>query len=171
MAIQWLSNNEQEQSEDLPWLKEYYATRVRAGDDRTYQLITAYDGEKGLLVQTTEFKAFLFRNSSDYRMVVEALTVWVSSKGFQRCLVVKPVSKSKIIFGLDDEIPRVFWHKEETRFYSVQEEDALVGHATNPLLAPLPITPHSSEELVAVQANGKNPQPEAATKTRKPLKE
>lgn len=142
--VNWLTKDENESSEQLPWAKDWVKT-VADGDTRIRELISCILGDKGLLLQTGEFKGFLFKGTGDYKIVVEALNYVVEQKVQSFPMVIEVKRSGKIAVGIDDTLPAVLWDRDENKITSRRVDDTPVLSAKpNPLLDSMLITPPDS---------------------------
>lgn len=109
-----------EESEDLPWVKDYYKSAPNQSE--IMELISVTPCEKGLFYLTTSAKGFIFKREKEYVYILEALEQWVKTSKEVSPLILTRVSK-RIVFGLDHKKPKVRWFKEsDTRYVSRQVE-------------------------------------------------
>lgn len=161
--VKWLTSDNKEEYEDLPWAKDWL--KSQGNSDSTHEVLSGFITDKGLLLQTGEFKTFLFKNSQDYRIVMEAITFWVDDAIYVHPLVVQVRGKGKVCFGIDDDRPKVIWKIDENRIDSIREESPLKAKS-NPLLqATVPVLPVVSGTVTekpttttAKKFNGRRPQ-------------
>jgi len=111
MTISWFGeDDDNNSSEDLPWLKEFM--RGDGMRDDYYDVVEIYPSVKGLLLITESFKVFSFKREKSYEFILEAVEVWLSDKTIPCCLVVRPDAAGKTKPGLDHSVKNVYWVKE-----------------------------------------------------------
>jgi len=93
-------------SQDLPWLNEWLACNGEKDIDILVHDIVIT--QKGLMVITEEFKAFLFKDSAIYSFIKEALIAWVDNAAIAFPLYAC-VENSKLTLGMDSDDKPVNW--------------------------------------------------------------
>lgn len=89
----------------LPWIKDFVTQNPQYASSHQ-EVITLSFGNKGVLIVTEYYKAFLFRSNNYYEYLLEAVNVWVTN-GVPTCsLVVKYSEKASgnVSIGIDDEL-------------------------------------------------------------------
>jgi len=97
------------ESEDLPWVKEYYSSNNNP--DEALEILSMAVTEKGIFYLTTSAKGFIFKREREYAFLLEALNVWVTSKVEVSPLIVCRVNK-KLCYGLNQSRPKVTWTQD-----------------------------------------------------------
>ncbi|HJZ06431.1 MAG TPA: hypothetical protein VJ327_11375 [Patescibacteria group bacterium] len=152
MSIElWNSpNNDAQSSDDLPWAKDW-AKGVK-NPETPLEALTVYDGDKGLLVLTSEYKAFFFNKDAQATHLRQALEVWSKEQKAVTPLICVVLNQKKACLGINHSGVKVFWHKSEQSYYSVRNDGEAAPQA-NPFLKPnSPARPEQSADVVAPAA-------------------
>jgi len=123
-------------NEDLPWAKDWLKSVNDAQEPR--EIFTIYSGDKGLLILTGEYKHFIFKKQSVVKHLVEALGIWVDEQNPVSPIVCCCLNK-KVHVGINNDAKKVFWHRDEDKFYSVPADDSpslKLKNPANPFLSP-----------------------------------
>lgn len=139
--ITFFTEASENDSEDLPWAKEWMKGVLNPSEPK--EVFTIYAGDKGLLVLTGDYKHFIFKKQSVAKYLLEALEVWVQEQKAVDPLVGCCINK-QVQLGLDHEGKKIYWHKDDSKFYSVRADDTpstKQSPGKNPFLSP--ITPPS----------------------------
>lgn len=131
------------EQEELPWGKDW--VKSASNPSIPMEVITAYLGDKGILLETTEYKVFLFRKQQVCKFVQEALEHWAMEHTATKPLIAAYLNK-KLQLGIKQSGKDVAWFREENKFYSRRVDDtpSVNGKYTiNPFLSPT--VPHSNE--------------------------
>ena len=120
--------------EDLPWIKDWVKITKSPGEPK--EVITIYSGDKGLLMETGEYKSFIFRRESTYGYLVEALETWVKTKEEVIPLIVAATTKGKAQYGLHQDKPKIVWLFDDGKYKSIRVDGKLtaVKLKSNPFL-------------------------------------
>jgi len=94
------------ESEDLPWMKEYYSSNNNP--DEALEILSLAVTEKWIFYLTTSAKGFIFKREKEYAYLLEALNIWVTDKVEVSPLIVCRVNK-KLCYGLNQARPKVTW--------------------------------------------------------------
>lgn len=132
--------------EDLPWIKDWVKTTKVPSEPK--EIITIYSGDKGLLIETGEYKSFIFRRESTYGYLVEALETWVKSKDEVNPLIVAATTKGKAQYGLHQDKPKVVWLFDDGKYKSIRVDGKLtaVKLKSNPFLQSNSPAPGATED-------------------------
>lgn len=123
---------------ELPWLSHFLETNPKV-DGMMFQVQVVAFSQKGVMVTTEHFKAFLYRSNPYYDFLFEAVTNWTSNN-IPVCalvLLVDKSQKSKFQLGIEDSLESHWVKKSETLFKLKSELPDFLPTAkgTNPLLA------------------------------------
>ena len=120
--------------EDLPWIKDW--VKITKSPEEPKEVITIYSGDKGLLIETGEYKSFIFRRESTYGYLVEALETWVKTKEEVVPLIVAATTKGKAQYGLHQDKPKVVWLFDDGKYKSIRVDGKLtaIKLKSNPFL-------------------------------------
>lgn len=120
--------------EDLPWVKDW--AKGTNSPEIPKEVITIYSGDKGLLLETGEYKAFIFRRESTYGYLVEALEQWCKTKEEVCPLIIAATKKGKAQYGLHQDKPKVVWIFDGNKYSSVRVDGKLqaIPQKSNPFL-------------------------------------
>lgn len=144
--IQFFGNQSINESEDLPWGKQWINTT--SDPKRILEVITVYSGDKGLLILTGEFKLFFFKKQLIAKQLLEALQVWSVQDNPVFPLIACYVN-NKPQCGINKSGKLVYWHQDESKYYSTRIEEPLTRtelvNLTNPFLTQT-IPPKDEEE-------------------------
>lgn len=135
--VQWFDNEETTgSSDDLPWAKDYVKSGVPLRE--YYTVNEVYVTDKGGLLITNKFKAFLFKREKSYQYLTEALEVWVKDTTLRSHLVCRLVNNGKVALGLDEENDLCYWEQEGDHYRRKSNSgDGSTSRPTpNPLLPP-----------------------------------
>lgn len=136
--VRWFNDNDEntEVNDDLPWYRDYYKDGTRKG--RTVHVIECYTSPKGLLLLTTEYKAFVFKRDKWAAFIQAALLEWVNDSTLPNCLIMGYGSDRKPLFGIDEDIQNTYWVAEENSYKrkSNTGDSTKPAHSSNPLLPP-----------------------------------
>jgi len=102
--------------------------------------------ETGYLVITAKFKAFIFKDSTMFGFLKQALEVWTTKQEPSYPLFAEVLQTKKITLAVDDEALDSFWTVNGFRFLQSQSPLELDGSAEetgNPLLPPTTVVPIS----------------------------
>lgn len=132
--IIFFGEDPQSSQEDLPWIKDW--AKGSKSPSESMEVFTIYSGDKGLLLETGSYKAFIFRRESTYGFLIEALEQWISTKEEVAPLIIAATTKGKAQYGLHQEKPKVIWIFDENKYKSVRVDGKLsvIKHKTNPFL-------------------------------------
>lgn len=115
MAIQFIDEGSKSSNDsELPWLRDY--CNNSGVDFEPCTVTDIYLCDNCLLVITTQFKASVFKRSSTYNFLVEALNVWITTKDGTPDLVCGATKNKKPHLGLDDECPITYWSKDGSHY-------------------------------------------------------
>lgn len=171
MSIEWFEDS-QSSNNDLPWLKDY----IDEGNDYTTPLVVenCIPGNRGILVLTSEYKAFVFKGSKLANDLLEALSIYTTIKTGVPVLMACGTSNGKVQLGLDHLHLEAVWVKDKNMYIqSIKTEQSLRESrlkADNPLLP----KSHPSVSPTATStpgANGKKPKSAAQKPQETPLTE
>lgn len=125
------------QQEDLPWGKDW--AKTKPDPSIPHEVITIYSGDKGLLLETTEYKVFIFRRQKEYHYLLEALQVWVDGTEPIKPLICAYLNKKSLRVGINHDGKDVTWMQQDNKFVSRRVEPSLTPEdwgRLNPFLAP-----------------------------------
>lgn len=130
-------------SEDLPWVKDWAKSTNEYADDN--EVLKIYPGDKGLLIFTGRYKAFIFRKDSLHNYLVEALESWHTNKTSVSPLVAVSNVRGKVSYGLNHDKPKVSWAVTDGAYVSIRLDEAprFPTKKSNPFLEPQPSDPNS----------------------------
>jgi hypothetical protein len=135
MALKFISPNDSDNSQDLPWVNEYVKT---VGDPGDSSLVTkVVKGEKGFLIIAQAFKGFLFSKSSIAKHLEEALEIWITNSVDNYPLFAVASPKGKIELAVDDELESSVWVKTDNTWEQKIKKNQAFGSNTqtsNPFL-------------------------------------
>lgn len=141
--IKFFGGDSPEESEDLPWGKDWVKTAQETDLRTSHEVMSCYVGEKGIFLETGMFKTFIFKREKVYRFLVEALMTWVDDEMVTKPLIVAYINR-KFCYGINESKPDVIWLRNENRFTSMRFKDDpsenLPRIVNNPFL-PSPTTP------------------------------
>jgi len=143
--IQFFGASSIDDQEDLPWGKEWVKRTTEP--KRILEVLTIYSGDKGLLLITGEFKQFLFKRQLVTKQLLQALEVWVLEDNPVPPLITCFVN-NKPQYGINKSGKVVYWHRDESKFYSTRVEEPLgreeLAVLTNPFLTQT--VPHDEKQ-------------------------
>lgn len=115
MSIQWLNDESDGSSNELPWLKDYL--KQFPSDSTEREVRGLFFGANGVLVLTIQWKVFIFNRQRVCPQLKEAAEVWISYNDPLPRLVAKPIKGAKVVLGLDDSFVDWYWEKlDEGKF-------------------------------------------------------
>lgn len=127
-------------SEDnLPWVNEFVNTSGQR--DISVLVRKMVKGQKGIIVVTTVFKGFLFKNSAIYGFITEALESWVNRS--QTAFPLYAILEDGILtLGVDPDDKPCQWIVEGNTYQQKLGKLDMVGinPMENPFLFPSPPT-------------------------------
>lgn len=127
-------------SNDLPWLKDWINLHQPPYNETA--VISVHKSAKGCLVITHQWKAFIFRGTTLYTHLIEALDIWIGATDVVPYLVAIPTESGKTRLGINHDQTIAYWTKEGQAYHQkLQPGDgpAASGLVENPLLAqPIP---------------------------------
>lgn len=149
----WFGSDSENSQEELPWLKDW----VKKVTDYTIprEVISVYTGDKGLLIETGEYKSFIFRRETVCRFLEEALTHWVTTHEEVQPLIVSANTKGKAQYGLHQDKPKVIWDLDDGKYRSIRID----GKATLPILKSNPFLPSNNPALMGMDTFNGNGTP------------
>lgn len=100
MAIHRIGDEDSDQSEK-PWINEYLDEEGSPGD--MSPVLSIKVTHKGMLVLCQDFKGFLFKGSSSYEQILEAIPAWKKQKDLPFQIVGIAQKNGKIGVAIDDE--------------------------------------------------------------------
>jgi len=134
--VRWLDGDSTGSSgEDLPWMKGFEPSPL--WESEAYDVTDVYDTDKGFLVLTTHFKAFIFKREKMYEFLREALDLWVLDTTLPCCVVVEWNKSGKVRLGLDETDLLSYWVREGNRF----QVKSNTGGGKEPVPKPNPLLP------------------------------
>lgn len=135
--VKWLddSSDTNSISDELPWYKDYIGKTKDT--DFVVDVLEVYDGERGLLLLTPKFKAFIFRRQKQYSFLIEALSHWIVDSQLPCHLIAGYKSNTEIRLGLNDEIENTYWVKEDNAY----KRKSSIGDSTESIQPPNPLLP------------------------------
>lgn len=120
---------------DLPWANEYVESYGQEEDiAKVFKLIP---GSKGILVITEHFKGFIFKGSSTYDYLLDAIEAWKKDGRLPFCLFAQVLANGKIRIGVDDksECIAIVDKRGTTDFKFPKDEDGLrESRSSNPFI-------------------------------------
>jgi hypothetical protein len=131
-------------SEDtLPWVNEF----VNQSGQRDLSVLVRkmVKGQKGIIVITSVFKGFLFKNSAIYGFITEALDKWITRE--QTAFPLYAVLEDGILtLGIDPDDKPCQWIVDGNNYQQKLGKPDMVGTnpAMNPFLFPSPPTSKKS---------------------------
>ncbi len=122
--------------DDLPWMKEYIPNPDYMLEG--YEVEEVYPGDRGILLITAAFKAFLFKREKAYYFLLEALEVWVEDPTPPCNLIIKHQKSGKVVLGVDENSHSYTWVLDGKRYVRRGKQDGTHPQETpsNPLLPP-----------------------------------
>ena len=117
MAFKAIALNQESGNGELPWLNEYIQLQPKA-IGKTFQVNVVAFSQKGVMLTTNNFKAFLYRSNPYYDFLMEALEVWTTDKLPVMALValVDTNQKCKFQLGIEDQLESS-WDKKGNGLY------------------------------------------------------
>lgn len=102
---------------ELPWLSELLRSNPEF-DGKTYQVRVIAFSQKGMMVTTEYFKAFLYKSNPNCEFLHQALEVWTTVNAPVPALValVDSTEKTKLHLGIEDSLESYWLKKSETLF-------------------------------------------------------
>jgi len=137
MNVTFFGSSDQEQ-EELPWGKDW--ARSSSNPATPMEVITIYSGDKGLLLETTEYKVFVFKRQKEYSYLLEALIVWTSDATGTKPLITAYLNQKSLKIGINHDGKDVLWMQDGNKFISRRKELTLKDPAVvtrNPFLSPI----------------------------------
>ena len=125
-----------EDTNEVPWINEWYTITGIEHISVFVREIVATD--KGFMVITPEFKAFLYKNSSIYAFLKEALEHWVKNESHNSPLFAV-AQLGKLHLAVDDEGVHSNWVKDGKKHIQKKAsgtEDSSQVPISNPFLSP-----------------------------------
>jgi len=161
--IIYLGGESTSTQEDLPWLKDW--SKGQSNPDIAKEVISVHAGDKGLLLQTGEYKSFVFKRESTYKFLMEALETWVRTKMETHPLIISSNPKGKALYGLHQDKPKVKWTFDDGKYTSfrIDGKDTWMPPTRNPFLPS--DSPAQQEPLVPPQSQAKAKKSQSATPT------
>lgn len=134
--------------DDLPWINDYLDGEGEPGD--TFLVKRVAFTRKGLLVETSKFKGFLFTNSGMYEFLLEALELWEKNATYAHPLFAVANKSGKLGLAIDDEGAEVKWtgskkSKAWTQNPKSNGDSGSQEKPSNPLLPYPPLTTPSKK--------------------------
>jgi len=131
--------------DSLPWYNEYDPTIRETHSSKIIQI--SAKSPKGLLVQTTDYKAFLYSGSNIAKYMSEALDFWASSPERTSPGLYGIWTENKSFTFAQDKNEIISWTKDKKSKlfvpkWSVEEVSDLPS--TNPFLLSSPYVPHTT---------------------------
>jgi|SRR5689334_1559122 hypothetical protein len=136
MALKRLTT-EETTSENLPWVADYVMDDPERIDTALW-VEEVFQTPKGYLIITSEFKGFVFTNSSMYKFLAEALELWIGKLVDPTPLFAVAGKSGKVELAVDDEMPKSYWTKDGRRWIQKRGKDKASGlkqEIVNPLLS------------------------------------
>lgn len=128
-----------EEAEDLPWGKDWVKGVKPEIAQIDKEVISCYVGDKGILVETGEYKTFIFNREKVCKFLKEALQAWVIDEIITKPLIVAYLNK-KFCYGLNQSKPDVIWIQTDNKYTSMRFRDDPSTNApkipNNPFLPP-----------------------------------
>lgn len=123
---------------ELPWLSHFVEANPEV-NGMMFQVQVVAFSQKGVMVTTEHFKAFLYRSNPYYDFLFEAVTTWTTNN-IPVCalvLLVDKSQKSKFQLGIEDSLESHWVKKSETLFKlkSNLPDFLPTAKGSNPLLA------------------------------------
>ena len=121
---------------ELPWADKWAQTAVNPAEPRQVHWVKLFD--KGYMVVTFVYKAYVNKGTQQFTNLHEALQVWVSDKSRGAQLLCGLNKTGKPVLGLDEEKPQTRWICNEGVYVQVAQEpiaETLQRERVNPLLA------------------------------------
>lgn len=134
---QWFDFDESPSTgDDLPWMKDYTPNPLY--DLEGYDVMEIYPGDKGILLITSAFKAFIFKREKAYYYLLEALEVWESDPTIPCDLIIAHNQSGKVRLGVDENSPGIGWVRDGKRYVrkGKQHDTHPTETRSNPLLPP-----------------------------------
>jgi len=132
--------------DNTPWFNAYIEN---CPEDITLDALSVVKVSKGLIINTELFKCFLFKDSSIYKFLLEALSEWIMNSSIAFPLVVI-VEDEEFSLGIDDSRQPVIWI-QEGKTYQVkkkkQTSKALIQQK-NPFIISPPTTTKVTKEVL-----------------------
>lgn len=137
-------NIESDRTDDVPWANEYL-DRYPEAQDEAFFVRKLIVGSKGFMVITDDFKAFLFRDSSLFLFLLEAIKLWTARASYSQPLYSTLSSGGRISLAIDDEEEESVWictkkDKIWEQKRKKEQADGLEGTVSNPFIVPPPPT-------------------------------
>lgn len=141
------------QKESTPWASEYLESN-KQDEGKAFKVTRVSFGQKGVLLETANFKAFFYRSSNWYSFLEEALTYWVKEGKpvDELSVLLDSKEKSKVIVGLNEGVLTNWTKKGENTFLSASHyQDITDGSPkklpSNPLLVSKESNPSPSASV------------------------
>lgn len=160
MAIHRIGNEESNES-NKPWINEYLDEEGSPGD--MSPVLSLKVTQKGMLVLCQDFKGFLFKESSSYEQIIEAIPAWKEQKDLPFQVVGIAQKNGKIGVAIDDEFTSVALvdKKGSVDFKLPNGTSGLDPQTGNPFLKGLTIPPttesHADKESSTPTRRTKKP--------------
>lgn len=123
-------------TEELPWGKDWAKRTTTPSEPK--EVFNCYIGDKGILLETGEYKTFIFKREKVHAYLKEALHTWVDKGMIVKPLIASYVNK-KFCYGLNNSKPDVVWVQNENKFTSIRPDDRTENTwipSGNPFLPP-----------------------------------
>lgn len=137
MSIQFIDDSS-DNLDDLPWSNEFDDGLFDQGN--VYRVEKFKLSQKGILTVTRFFKGFVFKGSSTYSLIIEAIGSWKSEQRLDFAIVCAIKSNGKIALATDSAISSVviFESKKDILFKYEDTDLQPQGKKENPFMAQLP---------------------------------
>lgn len=142
MALKFISPNDSENNEDLPWVNEYLNTVGQVGDSSVVRRIV--QTPKGYLIISSSFKGFVFNKSTMAKHLTEALAVWITNQTINYPLFAVAVAGGKLQLAIDDEMESSQWLKDNNSWEQRLKKVRGSGYLEEPSNPLLPTSPPTS---------------------------
>lgn len=102
-----LIEDEKQSQSELPWVNEYINSLQ--GEEGDVSPVESFKfGAKGILVLCKDFKGFIFKGTTTYNHLVDAIDVWESNPSLNFRLYGQATSSGKLSIAIEDKGSSVF---------------------------------------------------------------
>lgn len=138
MALRIIGGDDNTSSDQKPWLEDYLDSCEN--DEDVVSFVTRIvPRPKGFLVETEAYLGFMFKGTSMYSHLSEALEIWQTDGCSTFPLFGMPDSNGKLIVAIDDEGEETTWLADKSgkriKAYAQQRINLKKLSGSNPLLS------------------------------------
>ena len=116
----------QEQEDDLPWLNEYLDLNPKMKDGSVFLVSSVKATKKGYILFTSEFNAFVWRNSKPGTALQTGLSDAVQVPSYpELAIMIKLKISNKFVIGFLDDIMAEYQWNAETSVFTLASQKSL----------------------------------------------